>query len=94
MAFISIDHPDEVIHWFAVYPDGERERPVIGDCPHECRHMGTAVVGWGPDLAHYELVRCDDDGCRGNCRGWCAAPAGYKELTSIGWKLLGPLAGT
>jgi hypothetical protein len=89
---MSIDYPDEVVHWFACYPETERKRSVIGYCPHDCGHMGTAVVGWGPDHAHYELVICDSDGCQGNCRGWCAAPVGYKELTSVEWKLLGDVA--
>jgi hypothetical protein len=91
VSHIAIDHPDEVIHWFACHPESERARPVIGDCPHACDHLGTTVVGWGPDLAHYELVICDGftSGCEGNCRGWCAAPAGYDQLAAIDWKLLG-----
>jgi hypothetical protein len=88
VSFVAVDYPDEVIHWFAVYPESERRRRITGPCLHDCKHLGTAVVGWGPDLQHYELVRCDDDGCRGNCRGWCAAPAGYKQLTSIDWRRL------
>lgn len=70
--YVSIDHPDEVVHWFACYPQAQRERPVIGDCPHECEHRAYSVVAYGPNLEHYELVVCDDDGCAGNCRAWLA----------------------
>ena len=81
MSFIHIDHPGEVIHWFRSHPESEQERRPAGECPHACRHLATAVVGWGPDLEHYELVICTDDGCQGNCRGWCAAPAVVVPLT-------------
>lgn len=86
MSHAAISQPDEVIHWFASWPEAQRGRPVLGDCPHaRCPHVATTVVGWGPDLAHYELVVCDSDGCQGNCRGWAAAG----QYTGIDWKLLG-----
>jgi hypothetical protein len=91
---IAIDHPDEVIHWFADYPEAERARRPVGDCPHDCEHWMTAVVGWGPDLKHYELVRCDvKDGCNKNCRGWMAAAgaSSYELHRRIEWKLLDEL---
>jgi hypothetical protein len=89
MSFIHVDHPDEVIHWFAVYPDAERQRQPVGPCPHDCQHLCTATVGWGPDLKHYELVRCDTD-CHGDCRGWMAAPGGYAEHVAIEYTHLSP----
>jgi hypothetical protein len=86
MGFIAIDHPDEVIHWFAAYPESERARGVAGECPHACQHRILKVVGWGPDLTRYELHVCDDV-CQGNCRGW-SGPATYDRLATIDWKLL------
>lgn len=95
MSAIAVDYPDEVIHWFASYPDAERTRPVIGDCTHDCPHNMTATVGWGPDLKHYELHRCDvRDGCNRDCRGWMAGTGAtsYELHQGIDWKLLGPVA--
>jgi hypothetical protein len=90
MSFIAIDNPDAVIDWFAVYPEAERQRRVIGPCPHACPHNMTATVGWGPDLAHYELQRCDvADGCNRNCRAWLAVEKSGRELWGdIEWRLL------
>ncbi len=91
MSSIAVDFPDEVIHWFASYPEHERARTVIGRCPHDCPHNLTATVGWGPDLVHYELHRCDvPDGCNRNCRGWMAATGAtsYELHRRIGWRLL------
>jgi hypothetical protein len=88
MSFVHVDHPDEVIHWFKVYPETEQQRRPIGDCPHACPHMQTAVIGWGPDLQHYELIICTDSGCRGNCRGWVGAPVTYDQLCAVDWKVL------
>jgi hypothetical protein len=88
---LTIDYPDEVIHWFTSYPAAERIRPVLGRCPHaSCAHNLTAVVGWGPDAAHYELIRCDSGGCQGHCRGWLAAPHGCAQHRAVQWHLLGP----
>jgi hypothetical protein len=70
-SFVRVDHPDDVIHWFASYPESERTRPPLGPCTHECEHRQSATVGWGPDLKHYELIVCEEsDGCNGNCRAW------------------------
>lgn len=68
-SFVHVDHPDVVIHWFASYPEAQRTRRPIGPCPHDCEHRQTSVVGWGPDLAHYELIQCDEV-CAGQCRAW------------------------
>ena len=68
-SYVSIDHPDEVIHWFKPYPADQRSRTAVGPCPHDCEHRNTSVVGYGSDLDHYELVTCDDV-CDGNCRAW------------------------
>lgn len=35
-------------------------------CDHACDHHYTAVIGWGPDVLHYELVECNL--C--HCRAW------------------------
>lgn len=84
---VHVDYPDEPVHWFAGYR--QRNRAVLGDCPHrDCGHKETTVIGWGPDTLHYELVICVSDGCAGNCRGWCAAPSGYRELEAVQWKQL------
>jgi hypothetical protein len=92
MGLVAVDvTPDEIIRWFAVYPPSERARPLIGPCPHQCPHNLTATVGWGADLAHYELVRCDvRDGCNGNCRGWMAGTGAtsYELHRRIEFKLL------
>ena len=90
MDSIGIDNPDEVITWFAGYPAGERARKITGECPHACPHRILRVVGWGPDLEHYELRICRDI-CAGNCRGWCA-PATYARVRTIDWKMLAPAA--
>ena len=38
-------------------------------CDHDCDHLSTSVVGWGPTTATYELYECDGrDGC--GCRSW------------------------
>jgi hypothetical protein len=95
VALIRIDYPDEVIHWFASYPESERRRPALGRCPHACAHLQTATVGWGPDAAHYELIRCDGQaergpGCDGHCRGWLPAPGTHAQHLAVEWHLLGP----
>ena len=91
---IAIDvAPGEIIDWFAGIPESERARKAVGDCPHDCPHNMTAVVAWGADLAHYELVRCDvEDGCNRDCRTWVSAAASrsYKLYQLLGWKLLSP----
>jgi hypothetical protein len=94
VAPITIDHPDQVIHWFATYPEADRARPVLGPCPHDCAHLATTVVGWGPDPAHYELIICDGQaergpGCDGQCRGWLPAPGTYAQHCAVAWKHLG-----
>lgn len=33
-------------------------------CDHDCPHKSQSVVAWGPDIAHYELNKCDRCGCR------------------------------
>jgi hypothetical protein len=91
MGSIAVDNPDCVIDWFPDYPESEQARKIIGDCPHPCRHRILKVVGWGPSLRHYELRICQDDGCAGNCRGWCG-PATYARICTIDWKLLSPAA--
>lgn len=95
MGLVAVDNPDCIIDWFASYPESERSRPVVGRCPHkDCPHNMTAVVGWGPDLAHYELSRCDvEDGCNRDCRGWMAGTGAtsYELHRGIEWKLLGPV---
>lgn len=67
MAEPHLDHPGE-FSWFA----GHGPLPVLGDCPHhDCRHNNLAVIGWGPDLRRYELVKCTVEGqCEGRCRAW------------------------
>jgi hypothetical protein len=66
-----LDHPGE-IHWFK----GEEPAPVIGPCPHDCRHLGQGVIAWGPSYDRYELVECgvpgteQPDACAGRCRAW------------------------
>jgi hypothetical protein len=60
-----LDHPGD-LHWFSGYGP----LAVLGECPHAaCRHTGTSVIAWGPDLARYELVQCDLD-CDSSCRAW------------------------
>lgn len=94
MGHVAVDvSPDDIIEWFACYAEAERKRPVIGPCTHDCPHNMTAVVAWGSDLAHYELVRCDvKDGCNRNCRGWMAGvgATSYELYRRISWKLLAP----
>lgn len=63
--YVEVEH----VKWFK----GHGPKDPIGPCPHDCRHNGTSVIAWGPSLRHYELVQCDDDGCRGRCRAWEAA---------------------
>lgn len=74
MAEAHLDHPGEV-SWFKSHGPAE----VIGPCPHaECKHLGHAVIGWGPSMERYELVECgslnpDDESpsdCAGRCRAW------------------------
>lgn len=37
----------------------------FGDpCDHEHERWGTSTIGWGPDVAHYELMQDDTCGCR------------------------------
>lgn len=71
-SFVHVDNPDTVINWFASYPEPQRARKPTGPCPHDCEHRQTAVVGYGPDLKHYELIVCEDTGCSGDCRAWLA----------------------
>lgn len=69
MAEPHLDHPGE-IRWSA----GQIPHPVLGPCPHDCRHLGGRVVADGPSLQRYELLQCgtlDGDGCRATCRAWC-----------------------
>jgi hypothetical protein len=69
VAEAHLDHPGE-IHWFK----GERPLPVLGPCPHDCKHLGQGVIAWGPTLERYELVECgissDTEGCAASCRAW------------------------
>lgn len=93
MAHISIDYPDEVVHWFKSYPEDQRNRQVTGLCPHDCPHNAASTVAWGPDYRFYELLTCDvDDGCAGNCRGWMAATgaSSWELHKQIEWKELAP----
>lgn len=57
-AWFSID-VDE-LHMFA----GHIWRELGAPCDHGCEHRSTAVIGWGPDVAHYELEECRDCWCR------------------------------
>jgi hypothetical protein len=76
MADVSLDNPGEV-HWFS----GEGPKPIVGTCNHDCLHMGTSVIAWGPDFDHYELVECDK--CK--CRAWFADyPASAAQLSKRG----------
>ncbi|HEY2090034.1 MAG TPA: hypothetical protein VGH54_28935 [Mycobacterium sp.] len=92
MSFIAVDvSPDQIIEWFACYPEAERRRLTVGPCPHDCPHNMTATVAWGADLKHYELHTCDvKNGCAGNCRGWMAATGAtsYELHRRIDWRLL------
>lgn len=71
MAEPHLDHPGE-IHWFK----GEGPAPVLGPCPHDCKHLGQGVIAWGPSMERYELVECgireeeDPNGCAARCRAW------------------------
>lgn len=74
MAEAHLDHPGEV-SWFK----GHSPLPVLGPCTHaECRHLGTAVIGWGPSMERYELVTCGSlyssdespSDCASRCRAW------------------------
>jgi hypothetical protein len=89
MGSIAVDNRDTVIDWFPDYPEAERSRRPVGDCPHTCQHRLTKVVGWGPSLKHYELHICQD-ACQGNCRGWMAGTgaSSYELHCRIAWKLL------
>ena len=91
MGSIAVDNPDCVIDWFPDYPESERARKIIGDCPHACKHRILKIVGWGPSLTHYELLICRDDGCQGNCRQWDGVGT-YESRKAIRWKLLSPVA--
>lgn len=57
-AFFSID-VDE-LKMFANYEWLDFRDP----CDHDCRHANTAVIGWGPTVATYELEECRDCWCR------------------------------
>ena len=85
MSGIALDHPGDIT-WFPDYPENERKRLPVGDCPHPCDHRILKVVAWGPDMDHYELSICRDI-CGGNCRGW-HGPSTYYRLKTIDWKLL------
>jgi hypothetical protein len=89
VAHITIDYPDEPVHWFAVYPQTERDRRAAGACSHRCEHAETAVIGWGPDAAHYELVVCQA-WCGENCRGWLPAPGTAAQHAAVRWQHLEP----
>lgn len=74
MAEAHVDHPGEM-RWF----HGQRAYPVVGPCPHDCKHLGTGVIAWGPSEERYELIECgikpgdpghDDSDCQGRCRAW------------------------
>ena len=92
MREVAIDYPDEVVHWMPDYPAAERTRPVVGPCPHECRHRILHLAGWGPDYGHYVLYYCADGGCAGNCRGWAPLAGDRPETRGITLKLLGDTA--
>jgi hypothetical protein len=48
------------VTWFAGY--GHLE---LGDpCDHDCAHQMQRVIAWGPTKVQYQLVACDDCGCR------------------------------
>lgn len=62
----TLDHPG-VLKFFVGYGPA----PVLGKCPHECKHNMLSVIAYGPDWEHYELLTCDaPEGCNGECRGW------------------------
>lgn len=74
MADPHLDHPGE-IRWFK----GEGPAPVLGPCPHSCKHLGQGVIAWGPTMDRYELVECgirpsglggDNTDCAAQCRAW------------------------
>lgn len=60
MAEPHLDHPGDVSWWAG-------KGPVVleGPCPHDCPHMDTHTVAWGPSFDRYELVDCLACGCRG-----------------------------
>lgn len=86
MAGTMVDIPGR-IRFFS----GHGPAPVLGICPHRlCAHRSLTVIAWGPDRAHYELVRCDDrDGCAGRCRGWHDVPEGARHGRFRGWRHVG-----
>jgi hypothetical protein len=92
MGLVAVDvSPDQIIEWFSSYPETERQRHPVGDCPHACAHRMVKVVAWGPSYEHYELHVCDDpDGCKSDCRGWTAGTGAtsYELLRRTKWKLL------
>lgn len=67
MAEPHLDHPGEIT-WFKGYGPSR----VLGPCVHvDCRHRAQSVIGWGPSMERYEIVRCDvPQHCDGGCRAW------------------------
>lgn len=57
-AHFSIDVSE--LHMFAGYEWADFGAP----CGHGCEHRSIKVVGWGPNVATYELEECCDCGCR------------------------------
>lgn len=60
------------IEWFY----GRGPGPVLGPCPHGCRHA-RSLVAWGPSHERYKLVECNGvrpgggaTECAGRCRAW------------------------
>ncbi len=66
----------DFVHWFKGYDP----KPIIGPCPHDCKHRGISDIAWGPDLDHYTLDECTDCGCR----AWMRAEP--PKRTCLNWK--------
>lgn len=79
-SYFSIDVAE--LHMFS-----GREWWELGDlCAHDCPHHSIAVIGWGPDVAHYELEECRDCGCRGWRDGrWTKARQVYDGSDGFWW---------
>ena len=45
------------LHMFANYEWWDFTKRYEGECNHQ---RMRSVIGWGPDVAHYELIQCDE----------------------------------
>lgn len=57
---VDISVPPGQVWWFADW----RPKDFLGPCSHSCQGAGVSIVAWGSDLFHYELVECNECGCR------------------------------